>query len=69
VVVAEERSAEHHRQRTEGGNAGRDVGFLVESNAQLDEMQYAVAIQGKFNQPEKRLPELHHAIQTKVRLG
>ena len=57
--MAEEHGTEHHRQCAEASNAGRDVGFLVKSKAQLDEMQRTVAVQGKFDQSQE--PALHAA--------
>ena len=43
--MAEKDSTEHHRQRTEARNAGRDVGFLVKRKSQFDEMEHAMAVQ------------------------
>ena len=44
VASAQEDGAKHHGQRTEGSNAGGDVGLFVNGNPQFDEMQHAVAV-------------------------
>ena len=51
--VAKEYGAQHHGQCSESGDAGRDVGFFVDGNPQLDEMQDAVPVQREFNQTQE----------------
>ena len=46
VRGAQEHGAEHHREGTKSGDAGRDVGFFVEGKTQFDKMQHAVPVQG-----------------------
>ena len=53
VCVAQEYGAEHHRQSTKPGDAGRDVGFLVDGKAHLNKMQDAVPVQREFNQAQE----------------
>ena len=59
--VAKEYGAQHHGQCSESGDAGRDVGFLVKSKTQFDEMQHAVPVQREFDQPQESVFDEGHA--------
>ena len=45
MVPAQKHRPEDHRHRPKTGERGRDVGLLVQSEAEFDKVQYAVTVQ------------------------